>query len=99
NARDHGVVPRYRAALVAHGEGARLDPHVTTQRIEHAHAVATLTRGFDQAPGGIQLAVAREDRELHRRSGKNEKRRPGNAGPPWTGAGDGNRTHAISLGS
>src|SRR3546814_7679031 len=41
------------------------DAHVAAQRVEHAHAVAALARGLDQAPGRVQLVVAREDGELH----------------------------------
>ena len=36
-----------------------------TQRIEHADRMPADTGCFHQAPGGIQLAVARKDRQFH----------------------------------
>src|SRR5690606_19385564 len=65
DARDHRVVAGDRPALVAHVEAFDADAHVAAQRIEHAHAVAALARGLDQAPRRVQLAVARKDGELH----------------------------------
>src|SRR3546814_3914539 len=65
DAGDDRVVAGDRPALVAQVEAFDADAHVAAQRVEHAHAVAALARGLDQAPGRVQLAVAREDGELH----------------------------------
>src|SRR3546814_11322970 len=51
DAGDDRVVAGDRPALVAQVEAFDADAHVAAQRVEHAHAVAALARGLDQAPG------------------------------------------------
>ena len=65
DARNHRCVAGDFLALVVHGKPLAADGHVAAQRVEHAHAVAALAHGFDQAPGGIQFGVAGQNGQFH----------------------------------
>ena len=62
-----GVVAGQRAALVMQLEAGRGDAHVAAQRVQHPDRVAALACGLHQPAGRVQLAVARQDGELHGR--------------------------------
>ncbi len=67
DAGNDGVVAGQRAALVMQLEAGGGDAHVAAQRVQHPDRVAALAGGFDQSAGRVQLAVARQDGELHGR--------------------------------
>ena len=67
DARNHRVVTGDRFALVVHGETIAGDAHVAAQRVQHPDRVAALACGLHQPAGRVQLAVARQDGELHGR--------------------------------
>ena len=65
DARNDRVKAFQHFTLVVNGRLVAGDVHISAQRVDDPNFVATLASGFDQAAGGVQVGVARQNRNFH----------------------------------